>query len=150
MGTQRDLAFLHELAQRPFAVAPPGVLIVDPDLTGGQRLAGVLGREQVVAVVGTAGAARAAIAARRPTIVVTELDLPDASGLALLATLHGHAATRHILLMALSRRTSVRDKIAAFQAGADDYLVKPVDPPAFALHVRRLNHFRQILAPDDS
>jgi DNA-binding response OmpR family regulator len=145
MGTQRDPDFLQALARRLLAPRQLSVLIVDPDVRGAQMLAEGLGRKHAVAVVGTAAAALAAIGRRIPTLVVTELDLPDASGVALLATLHARPATRHVLLMALTRRRSVRDKIAAFEAGADHYLVKPLDPAQFSKHVEQLSHFRQVL-----
>lgn len=121
------------------------VLFVDPDVEGAERLAGVLRRSNAVAVVASATAAFAAIAARMPSLIVTELDLPDASGLDLLASLRQNSATRNVLLMVVTRRSSVRDKIGAFQAGADDYLVKPLSPQQFEMHVQLLSRFRQVL-----
>jgi DNA-binding response OmpR family regulator len=145
MGTQRDFSFLQMLARRSFTPTRLRVLIVDPNLTSAQALTSALGREHTVAVVGTAEAALRSIDAHLPTILVTELDLPDISGLELLAALRTRPTTRHVLLLALTRRTSVQDKVMAFQAGADDYLVKPVDPYVFAEHIQRLSRFRQIL-----
>jgi len=147
VGTQRDTTFLQKLARRLAAPTRMRVLIVDPDLAGAQLLADALRERQVATVAGSFAAALAAISAERPTLVVTELRLPDASGLELLALLRAGPATRHVLLMALTSQASVHDKIAAFRAGADDCLVKPVDPPRFAMHVERLGRFRQVLAP---
>ena len=121
------------------------VLFVDPDVEGAERLAGVLRRSNAVAVVASATAAFAAMAARMPSLIVTELDLPDASGLDLLASLRQNSATRNVLLMVVTRRSGVRDKILAFQAGADDYLVKPLSPQQFEMHVQLLSRFRQVL-----
>jgi DNA-binding response OmpR family regulator len=50
-----------------------------------------------------------------------------------------------VLLMVLTRRSGIQDKIAALQAGADDYLVKPVEPQLFVSHVRAVSRFRQVL-----
>jgi DNA-binding response OmpR family regulator len=146
MRTQRDLGFWQTLARRLTVHKQLSVLIVDPDIEGAQVLAERLRRKHVVGVVGTGAAALAAIERRMPTLMVTELGLPDTSGVQLLATLHSRPATRHVLLMALTRRASVHDKIAAFQAGADDYLVKPVTPDQFAIHVEQLSHFRQLFS----
>jgi DNA-binding response OmpR family regulator len=52
---------------------------------------------------------------------------------------------RHVLLMVVTNRSGVRDKINAFQAGADDYLVKPLDPTVFALRVQLLSRFRKVI-----
>lgn len=150
MGTQRDLGFLQRLAQRLLTPTQLHILLVDPDLDGAQRLASALGREHAVTLVGTAAAAHAAIRTRVPTLVATELDLPDASGLELVSALQARPATQRVMLLVVSWRTSIQDKIAVFQAGADDFLVKPVDPQDFTAHVQRLSSFRRVLAPSGS
>jgi two-component system OmpR family response regulator len=86
-----------------------------------------------------------ALAADRYDLLVIEPDLPDGDGVRMIATLHAAPATRHLLLMVVSHRQSVHDKIAAFQAGADDYLVKPVDPQLFEMRVQLLSRFRQLI-----
>lgn len=145
MGTQRDPTFLQALAHRLLAPRQLHILIVDADTQGSQILADALGRGHSVTIVGSVAAAREAIDRRMPTLVVTELDLPDASGMTLISMLHSRPATSNVLLMVLSHRSSVQDKIAALQAGADDYVVKPIDPRQFANHVRQLSHFVQVL-----
>lgn len=140
----------RELMRRVASTAQPvrpalSVLFVDPDMEGAERLAAVLRRHNAVAVVATATGAFAAMSVRMPSLIVTELDLPDTSGVDLLASLRQNPATKNVLLMVVTRRASVRDKIAAFQAGADDYLVKPLSPQQFELHVQALSRFRQVL-----
>jgi DNA-binding response OmpR family regulator len=124
--------------------SPMAVLFVDPDMEGAERLARALPNLSAFAVVPTAQAALSAIAVRVPDLVVSEIDLPDGNGVQLLARIHGAAATRRVLLMVLTHRATVRDKIAAFQAGADDFLVKPVDADQLATHVRLVSRFRQV------
>lgn len=131
----------HPLLNRQMA----HVLVVDPDGESAGRLAAALDRRQGIVVVPSARAALSAMEPQLPDLVVTELDLPDANGLELLTRLHQTAATRHVLLMVVTRRAAVRDKVAAFQAGADDYLVKPVGMQDFAKHVARLLQLRRIL-----
>jgi DNA-binding response OmpR family regulator len=121
------------------------VLVVDPDMASARRLAATLARATDVAVVGSAREAFAAIRLRIPDLIVTELDLPDASGVEMIRRVHSAPATHNILLLVITGRRSVRDKIAAFQAGADDYLVKPADPRQVVEHVRLLSKFQQVL-----
>jgi DNA-binding response OmpR family regulator len=121
------------------------VLFVDPDFAQAERLAHPLRSYATIAIVSSAQAALAAIAERTPDMVVTELELPDVSGLDLLRRIHSSAATRNVLLMVVTRRTAVGDKIAAFQAGADDYLVKPVAPDRFETHVLLVSRFRKVI-----
>jgi len=121
------------------------VLFVDPDVQGARRLARTIEGRCAVAVVGSARDAWAAIRAYVPDLIVTELDLPDGSGLELMGALGRAAETRHALRMVVTRRTSVMDKVAAFQAGADDYLVKPVEDALFETHVNLVSRFRRTL-----
>jgi DNA-binding response OmpR family regulator len=126
-----------------------GVLFVDPDTAGAQLLANAIRDRYVTAVVGSAREAYEAMRYQTPTLVVCELRLPDISGADFLARLRGHPATRHILLMAISSVRLLQDKVRAFQAGADDFLVKPVEPATFVSHVHYVIRFRQI-APSRS
>jgi DNA-binding response OmpR family regulator len=120
------------------------ILIVDPDQEAGRRLAESLA-PNLTAVVGSAHAALEAMRFRLPDLIVTELDLPDVSGIEFIARIHAAPATRHVLLLVATRRTSVRDKVAAFQAGADDYLVKPLNPQQFVDHVQLVSRFIQVI-----
>ena len=146
MSTSGQHRLPHEQTNVPsMSRRPLVVLFVDPDFDHAARLAGALTWPTEVGVVGTAHGALAAMQTRIPDLVVLELDLPDVSGLDLIATLHGAPATRNVLLLVVAKRTAVRDKIAAFQAGADDYLVKPARPEEFARHVYRLRRFQQVI-----
>jgi two-component system, OmpR family, KDP operon response regulator KdpE len=59
---------------------------------------------------------------RRPDLVILDLGLPDGDGIDFLRDLRGWSAAPVIVL---SARAGERDKIAALDAGADDYLTKP-------------------------
>jgi two-component system KDP operon response regulator KdpE len=61
----------------------------------------------------------------RPTVVLLDLALPDGDGLTLLRELRRSSRTPVIVLSARDREY---DRIAALDAGADDYLLKPFDP----------------------
>ncbi len=123
----------------------PAVLFVDPDNATARALSSTLASRYAVGVAGSLAAAYQALAVMIPTLVVCELTLPDGDGLTLLQRLRASPETRDVLLMVVSARRSVADKIAALQAGADDYLVKPVTPEVFANHAARLLRFRRTL-----
>ncbi|HEY7983821.1 MAG TPA: response regulator [Ktedonobacterales bacterium] len=121
------------------------VLFVDPDRGHSETLARGLHGRYALAIVGSAKQAQSAISLRTPDLVVMELDLPDASGIELLRAIHSAPATRNVLILVVTRRSGVKDKIAAFQVGADDYLVKPVDPDQFETHVLLVSKFRKVI-----
>jgi two-component system KDP operon response regulator KdpE len=70
----------------------------------------------------TAGEALEKLAASPPDVVLLDLGLPDRDGLDVLIELRGWSA---VPVIVLSARHQERDKVAALDAGADDYLSKP-------------------------
>jgi two-component system KDP operon response regulator KdpE len=61
-------------------------------------------------------------ATRKPDLVILDLGLPDGDGTDFIRDLRQWSA---IPVIVLSARSDERDKIAALDAGADDYLTKP-------------------------
>jgi two-component system, OmpR family, KDP operon response regulator KdpE len=59
---------------------------------------------------------------RRPDLLIVDLGLPDGSGIELIRDLRGWS---DVPVLILSARSEEADKIAALDAGADDYLTKP-------------------------
>lgn len=131
----------------PTQHAKYGILVVDPAPQRMQALVEKLRAAPVfdVEVAASAHAAVNVITARTPTLVVTELDLPDAGGIEFVTALRNSHATRDILLMVVTTRGGIRDKIASFRAGADEYLVQPVNPDYFLLRVQLLTRLSRRL-----
>lgn len=70
---------------------------------------------------------------RRPDILVLDLGLPDGDGVDLIRELRAWSA---MPIIVLSARSAENDKIAALDAGADDYLVKPFGAGELLARVR--------------
>ena len=70
---------------------------------------------------------------RRPELVILDLGLPDGDGVDFIRDLRGWSTCPVIVLSARSNET---DKIAALDAGADDYLVKPFGAGELLARVR--------------
>jgi CheY-like chemotaxis protein len=94
------------------------------------------GIELSEARTGSEGLALAA--ALRPTVVVLDLRLPDISGEEVLRRLRADEATRDtaVVVVSAEARPSEADRVLA--AGADDFLVKPIDVRTFLEIVDRL------------
>ena len=71
---------------------------------------------------GTVKAGLAEAGTRRPDLVILDLGLPDGDGVVFLRDLR---AWSNVPVIVLSARSDEADKIAALDAGADDYLTKP-------------------------
>jgi two-component system, OmpR family, response regulator QseB len=84
--------------------------------------------------VGDGAAASAALHAGTFDLVLLDLGLPRRDGLSVLRELRErHDQTSVIILTA---RDEVRDRVAALDAGADDYIVKPFDLDEVAARMR--------------
>src|SRR5215212_2647695 len=111
--------------------AAPGVLVVEDD----EALAGYLDDNLSadgfrVSCARGAGEGLRALEARRPDLLVLDLMLADASGLAVLDRVRASdgLASRinpALPVMILSGRGSEADRVRGFARGADDYVVKP-------------------------
>lgn len=62
--------------------------------------------------------------AEPPDVVVLDLNLPGMDGLQVCGLLRAQA-DRHVPILMLTARDTLDDKLRGFDAGADDYLVKP-------------------------
>ncbi|HJW73610.1 MAG TPA: response regulator [Geothrix sp.] len=72
-------------------------------------------------------------AQHRPQVILLDLGLPDMDGLDLIARLRGWSQTPIIIISARGQET---DKVAALDAGADDYLTKPFGTRELLARVR--------------
>ena len=72
---------------------------------------------------------------RKPDLLVLDLGLPDGDGLELIRDVRGWSA---VPIIVLSARIDEADKIAALDAGADDYLTKPFGIGELLARVRAL------------
>ncbi len=77
-----------------------------------------------------------------PDLVVSDLQLPDMDGLALLERLRQRHAPPAVLM--ISAYGTVERAVAALQAGAENFLTKPLDMDHFVLSVQRLVNNRRL------
>jgi DNA-binding response OmpR family regulator len=139
-GGRQDRRPRSRTAQPPLVV-----LIVDHDARRADLLARALPQPATVAFAPSAAAALQVIGYSPPDLIITQLDLPDLSGVDFIARVQTLPTARQMLIMVVTDRSSVRDKIAALRAGADDYLVSPIAPNDFTIRVQLLSRFRSHL-----
>lgn len=77
---------------------------------------------------------------RKPDLIVLDLGLPDGDGIEFLRDLRSWS---QVAVIVLSARVDEADKIAALDAGADDYLTKPFGVGELLARVRAASRRRQ-------
>ena len=120
------------------------VLFVDPTPAMHEQMAQTLQGLFVLRHAGTAAEAVEAIGRQRPNLIISEVDLPDGSGLELCEWVRAHPATNGIPFLLLTTRAGIDDKVAGFLAGADDYVVKPIDARFFSARIRLLFRLKSL------
>jgi len=74
----------------------------------------------------------------QPDLVITDVEMPKLDGYGVCKALKGNALTAHMPVLICSTLGEATDLERGFDAGADDYLVKPVLPEELSTRVRAL------------
>lgn len=93
-------------------------------------------RGDAVDRAGSVADALACIAAQDYDLAILDLELPDGNGSSVLRQLRGSGKTT--LVMMLTARSEVEERIASLDGGADDYVTKPFDLRELQARVRSL------------
>ncbi len=120
------------------------VLVVDDDHGVGDCVEMLLqSRGYDCVVVRDSASALSALAAPDFDLVITDLRLPDGSGLEVLAAARAAQADTQVILM--TSFSSVESAIEALRLGANDYVIKPFDNDDFMFSVTRAMQTRRTL-----
>ena len=104
----------------------PSILVVDDDPAIREMVGMVLTRAGYdILEAGSALEARQIIASRKPDLILLDWMLPGQSGFEFARQLHSDNAHSPPPVIMLTARDQEADKIAALDAGADDYVSKP-------------------------
>jgi len=127
---------LHAL---PRGATIPYLLVVDPDrsaLVAARAALESAGHE--VRSAETGGHALALARDEPPELVVTELLLPDLSGLSFCRAVREEPRLARVPVLVLSASTAEMDRVVAFEIGADDFVSKPFHARELALRIRAI------------
>jgi DNA-binding response OmpR family regulator len=73
-----------------------------------------------------------------PQAIVTDVNMPGMDGMAMVKALRADPHTRDIAVLMLTSEASVESETQALAVGADDYILKPVEPRRLAARVKAL------------
>ena len=110
------------------------ILIVEDEFSISNFMKTVLeGDGYIVEVATCAAQARTALEKTEFSVLLLDLGLPDADGLDLLQELRQQ---HRLPVIVVSARTEEREKVAALDSGADDYITKPFGSPELLARIR--------------
>jgi CheY-like chemotaxis protein len=120
---------LERLHDRDAMLAGKKILIVDDDIRNIYAMTSMLERYHMVVIPAENG--REAIAAIHGTPgidgVLMDIMLPEMDGYETIRRIRGNAGFRHLPIIAVTAKAMRGDREKCIEAGASDYLAKPVD-----------------------
>lgn len=123
------------------------VTVIDDHTLFREGLQGLLERHglKVLDSVGDAESGYAAIAKRRPDIVLLDLRLPQTDGLAILRKLREDEECPPVVMLTTSDEE--QDLVEALRSGASGYLLKDMEPDALVMALRSIEAGETVVAP---
>ena len=122
------------------------ILVVD-DLEANVRLleAKLTAEYYDVLVAYDGPTALAIAAAEKPDIVLLDLMMPGMDGFAVCRRLKDDPETRHIPVVLVTALDGRADRVAGLEAGADEFLTKPIDDVMLFARVRSLTRLKTVI-----
>ncbi len=122
------------------------VLVVDDILPNVKLLEAKLACEYYDVIIATSGQeALDKIEAEKPDIVLLDVMMPGMDGFEVCTRIKGNPDTAHIPVVMVTALTDVQDKVRGLEAGADDFLSKPINDTALMARVRSLARLKMAM-----
>jgi pilus assembly protein CpaE len=116
---------------------PEKILIVDDDVESLKLIGLMLKRQGYEVFAAHAGQVALQKAQEdQPDLIILDIMMPDMDGYEVCKRLRGEPSTKGIPIIMFTAKTLVDDKVAGFEAGADDYLTKPTHPAELSSRVK--------------
>jgi two-component system, sensor histidine kinase and response regulator len=112
------------------------ILVVDDNARNVAILKKILGSTHQVATASSGKEALQAATRYVPDLVLLDISMPEMDGYEVCRRLRAMLALAPTKIIMVSARITVSDRLAGYEAGADDYVVKPFDPEELLAKVR--------------
>jgi putative two-component system response regulator len=136
---------------RPHAVRRSRILVADDTESVRSLFRKLLmsdGHDVVSA--GDGVAALEAMRDHRPDVVLLDVAMPEMDGLEVCRRLKADPATRLTPIVLVTGQTDLSDRIRGLEAGADEFLSKPVHPHELRARIRSLSRMKHLIDELDS
>ena len=116
------------------------VFVVDDDPTVRSVICAILEPDYPIDAFESAEACAAQLAETHPDLILLDINLPGMDGYALCRQLKSAPETRAIRVMFVSAHEGSEERIAGYDAGGDDFIVKPFEPEELLRKVKLAQH----------
>ncbi len=115
------------------------ILVVDDDFET-LRLVGIMLERQGFEIIASNNGEQALVQAKNehPDLIILDIMMPNLDGYQVCKQLRSDPVTANIPVLMFTAKTQLDDKMAGYDAGADDYLTKPVHPAELIAHIKAL------------
>ena len=125
------------------------ILLVDNDSGAYHRVQQAIGSDVHLYHAQSLMQARQHLVEYIPDIVICEVKIGNENGFELCRFIRSTPTLHHLPIMLLTSLTTLQDKIAGFNAGADDYVVKPYDARHLMARIRLLARLKNLEQQND-
>lgn len=108
-----------------FESTPNLVLVIDDNPEIVELVSDILSRDYSVRGVYSASEAFAFLKTQTPSLIITDIMMPEIDGLSFIKTVREDKYNKHIPIIALSAKIEDQDQIRGYEFGADAYITKP-------------------------
>ncbi len=118
---------------------PEKILIIDDDVDT-LRLVGLMLQRQGYQITAAASGEQGLEKAfeERPDVILLDVMMPEMDGYEVTRRLRKNPVSSSTPILLFTAKTQLDDKVAGFEAGADDYLTKPTHPAELQAHIHAL------------
>ena len=122
------------------------VMVVDDILPNVKLLEAKLASEYYDVITATSGKeALEKIKSSNPDLVLLDVMMPEMDGFQVCQAIKSEPETSHIPVVMVTALTDAEDKVRGLDAGADDFLSKPINDTALMARVRSLVRLKMAL-----
>ncbi len=125
------------------------ILLVDNDPGSCDKIRRALESEFLLYSASSLDEARQYLKEYMPDLVICEVLLGQENGLELCRFIRSTPSLHNLPIMLLTSLTTLQDKIAGFDAGADDYVIKPFDARHLIARIHLLARMKRMERHDD-
>ena len=124
---------------------PAKILVVDDTPRNVKLLADILSVKGYAVITAASGLeALTQVQAQRPDLVLLDIVMPEMSGYEVCRTLRDQPATNMLPVIMVTALDPGEERVKGIEAGADDFLTKPINQPELLARVKSLLRIKEL------